>query len=63
MNNSKEEILDILKKLIKLQYMYEQEALEINNKTIRTEKELAKIYKNIINKEVEEFEDREDSPM
>lgn len=61
--NNKEEILDILKKLIRLQYMYEQEALEVSGKTIKTEKELAKIYKNIINKEVEEIEDREDSPM
>lgn len=59
--SSKEDILQVLKKLIKLQYLYEQEALEIGGKAIKTEKELAKIYKNLIDKEVEEIENREDS--
>lgn len=59
--SSKEEVLQVLKKLIKLQYMYEQDALEIGSKGIKTEKELAKIYKSIIEKEVDEIENRENS--
>jgi hypothetical protein len=59
--NSKEDILDMLKKLVKYQYMYEQDALEIGGKAIKTEKELAKIYKNLIDKEVDEIENRENS--
>lgn len=59
--SSKEDIVQVLKKLIKLQYMYEQDALEIGGKGIKTEKELAKIYKSLIDKEVDEIENREDS--
>lgn len=60
--SSKEDILQVLKKLIKLQYMYEQDALEIGGKGIKSEKELAKIYKSLIEKEVDEIENRENSP-
>lgn len=51
----------MLKKLVKYQYMYEQDALEIGGKAIKTEKELAKIYKSLIDKEVDEIENRENS--
>ena len=42
--------------------MYEQEALEVGGKPVKSEKELAQIYKNVINKEVDEIENRENSP-
>ncbi len=60
--SSKEDVLQVLKKLIKYQYMYEQEALEVGGKPVKSEKELAQIYKNVINKEVDEIENRENSP-
>ncbi|SCJ87446.1 Uncharacterised protein [uncultured Clostridium sp.] len=60
--SSKEDVVQVLKKLIKYQYMYEQEALEVGGKPVKSEKELAKIYKEIINKEVDEIENRENSP-
>ena len=60
--SSKEDVLQVLKKLIKYQYMYEQEALEVGGKPVKSEKELAQIYKNVINKEVDEIENREKSP-
>lgn len=59
--SSKDDIVKVLTKLIKLQYMYEQDALEIGGKGIKTEKELSKIYKSLIEKEVDEIENREDS--
>lgn len=59
--SSKEDIVQVLKKLIKYQYLYEQEALEVGGKPVKSEKELAIIYKNLINKEVGEIEDRENS--
>lgn len=58
---SKDNIVDLLKKLVKFQYMFEQDALEVAGKNVKTEKELAKIYKSLIEKEVEKIEDREDS--
>lgn len=61
MSNKDDVIYNILKKLVRHQYDYEQEALEIGGKTIKTEKELAKIYKKIIDREVDENEDRENS--
>lgn len=60
--SSKEDVLQVLKKLIKYQYMYEQEALEVGGKPVKSEKELAQIYKSVINKEVDEIENRENSP-
>lgn len=60
--SSKEDVLQVLKKLIKYQYMYEQEALEVGGKPVKSEKELSQIYKNVINKEVDEIENRENSP-
>lgn len=60
--SSKEDVVQVLKKLIKYQYMYEQEALEVGRKPVKSEKELAQIYKNVINKEVDEIENRENSP-
>lgn len=52
---------NVLKELVQHQYKYEQEALEVAGKIIKTEKDLAKIYKTIIDKEVDESENREDS--
>lgn len=57
--NNKDDILEMLKKLVKYQYMYEQDALEIGEKTIKTEKDLARIYKKLIDKEVDKIENRE----
>ncbi|MBN1038821.1 hypothetical protein FDC35_16030 [Clostridium botulinum] len=59
--NSKEDILAMLKKLVRCQYIYEQDALEIGGKQIKSEKELARLYKKLIDKEVDEIENRENS--
>ena len=45
--SSKEDVLQVLKKLIKYQYMYEQEALEVGGKPVKSEKELVGIFKHI----------------
>lgn len=59
--NKKELIISTIKNLTKLQYMYEQESLEVGGKVIKTEKDLARIYKQFIEKELERNEDREDN--
>lgn len=59
--NNKEDIVRVLKKLVKYQYYYEQESLEIGGKIVKGDKALANIYKTLIDKEVENIENRGNS--